>query len=166
MPEQAGPFDPVAILRSLVDSGVEFVLIGGLGAAVHGSPYATFDVDIVPQRVRINLERLSSALTELQARVYVSADEALRFDHDAASLSDADIWNLSTAFGGLDITFEPSGTRGFADLVKRAIPHDVGGVLVRVAALDDIVRSKEASDREKDRVVLPALRRLLEKTQE
>ncbi|MGH7687431.1 MAG: hypothetical protein ACREN2_11535 [Candidatus Dormibacteria bacterium] len=38
----------------------------------------------------------------------------------------------------------------------------LGGVTVRVAALEDIVRSKEAAGRDKDAVVLPALRRLLE----
>jgi hypothetical protein len=39
-------------------------------------------------------------------------------------------------------------------------------VVVTVAALEDIVRSKEAANREKDRVVLPALRRLLERSEE
>lgn len=151
------------LLGVLVEKGVDFILIGGLGATVHGSPYATVDVDIVPRRDRSNLDHLSEALRALHARVYVSVDEALRFDHDGASLSDAAVWNLATSFGGLDITFVPAGTAGYTDLAERAEPVDIGGVIVKVAALEDIVRSKEAADREKDRVVLPALRRLLER---
>ncbi|MGH7745661.1 MAG: hypothetical protein ACREQ5_12865 [Candidatus Dormibacteria bacterium] len=122
----------------------------------------TLDVDIVPRRTRANLDKLSAALREIDARVYVTSDQALEFDHDARSLDAAAIWNLATRFGGLDITFVPSGTQGYSDLAHRAEALDLGGVTVRVAALEDIVRSKEAAGREKDNVVLPALRRLLE----
>jgi hypothetical protein len=164
MRDSGGPFQPVAMLRVLVDHDVDFVLIGGVAANVHGSPYATIDVDIVPRRDRTNLDKLSGALRALDARVYVSADETLRFEHDGASLADASVWNLATTYGGLDISYLPSGTSGFADLIAHARPFDLGGVTVKVAALDDIVRSKEAAGREKDRVVLPALRRLLDLT--
>ena len=166
MPEGGGPFSPVELLEVLVEQGVDFILIGGLGATVHGSPYATVDVDIVPRQDRPNLDLLSNALRALDARVYVSAEETLRFEHDGASLSDAAVWNLATAFGGLDITYVPAGTTGYSDLAERSQSIDIGGVVVRVAALEDIIRSKEAANREKDRVVLPALRRLLERSSE
>lgn len=162
MTEAGGEFRPVDLLRVLVDAGVDFILIGGLAAAVHGSPYATVDVDVVPRRQLPNLERLSEALSALGARVYVSAEETLAFAHDGRSLGDASVWNLATTHGGLDITFLPAGTQGYPDLVERARAVDLGGVLVRVAALEDIVRSKAAAGREKDQIVLPTLRRLLE----
>ena len=166
MPEGGGPFSPVELLGVLVEHGVDFILIGGLAATVHGSPYATVDVDIVPRQDHLNLDFLSNALHALDARVYVSAEESLRFEHDGASLADAAVWNLGTAFGGLDITYVPAGTTGYSDLVERSQTIDIGGVVVRVAALEDIIRSKEAANREKDRVVLPALRRLLERSSE
>jgi len=150
------------MLRVLADHGVDYILIGGLAATVHGSPYVTVDVDIVPRSSRQNLTKLSDALRALDARVYVSRDETLRFEHDGRSLQDAIVWNLATRFGGLDITFEPAGTTGYSDLAERASTMDLGGVEVVVAALEDIVRSKAAAGREKDTVVLPALRRLLE----
>lgn len=161
MPESDGPFRPVDLLRVLVDHGVEFVLIGGLAATVHGSPFATVDVDVVPRREEPNLDRLSAALRTLGARVYVSVDETLPFAHDGRSLADAQIWNLATPFGGLDITFVPAGTQGFADLAERAETKDIGHLEVRVAALEDVVRSKAAAGREKDQAVLPTLRRIL-----
>lgn len=166
MPDAGGSFSPVELLRVLVEHQVDFILIGGLGAVVHGSPYATVDVDIVPRRERANLDLLSNALRALGARVYVSSTRTLQFEHDGASLSDATVWNLATTLGGLDITFAPAGTTGYSDLAERARGIDIGGVVVTVAALEDIVRSKEAANREKDKVVLPALRRLLERAGE
>lgn len=162
MPEGGGAFQPVELLRVLVTHDVEFVLVGGLGATIHGSPYATVDADVVPHRGRSNLDRLSAALRALGARVYVSAEETIPFDHDGRSLGDAEVWNLSTKFGGLDVTFVPLGTKGYVDVAEKAETIDIGQLEVRVAALEDIVRSKAAADREKDRVVLPTLRRLME----
>ncbi len=163
MPESEGPFQPLQILRVLAEHGVEFVVIGGIAGAIHGSPYATVDVDVVPRRDRANLERLSHALRAMDARVFVSRDESLRFEHDGASLGDVLVWNLATRYGGLDLTFEPAATRGYTDLAARAERVDMGGgVQVSVASLEDIIRSKEVAGREKDGVVLPALRRLLD----
>lgn len=162
MPETAATFQPVELLRVLVEHDVDFILIGGLAATVHGSPYATVDVDVVPRRVPANLERLSKALSALGARVHVSAEEAIAFEHNGRSLGDAEVWNLSTRFGGLDITFTPAGTQGYPDLAERAQTVDLGNLDVCVAALEDVIRSKAAAGREKDQVVLPTLRRLLE----
>lgn len=162
VPDTDAPFQPVDLLRVLVDHGVEFVLIGGLAATVRGSPFATFDADVVPRRKPSNLDRLSDALRALGAQVHVSVEEAIPFAHNGKSLGDATVWNLATRFGGLDITFVPSGTQGYEDLTRRADTIDIGNLDVRVAALEDIVRSKAAAGREKDRVVLPTLRRLLE----
>ena len=59
------------------------------------------------------------------------------------------------------MTFEPAGTSGYDDLASGAIDLEILGTRVEVASLADIVRSKEAADRDKDRLVLPVLRRLL-----
>ena len=160
MPEAEAAFEPVALLKALVRSGVDFIVVGGMAATMHGSPVATTDVDIVPRRERANLQRLSDALDGLEARVYVSRDESHRFAHDGSSLGDAAVWNLATRFGGLDITFEPAGTGGFSDLSARAGVIDLDGVPIRIAALDDVIRSKAAANRDKDRATLPLLRRL------
>jgi len=72
--------------------------------------------------------------------------------------------NLTTRFGDLDLSFEPSGTSGYAELSRRSVDYDLGGgLVVAVAALEDIIRSKEAANREKDRLALPTLRLLLQK---
>jgi len=156
-------FRPEALIEVLDRHGVRFVLIGGFAAVIHGSPYVTTDLDIVPGTSRENLARLSLALRELRARVWTSSEPAgLPFAHDAESLGRVETWNLVTDSGRLDITFRPSGTAGYTDLARDAVHLTILGVDVDVASLADIVRSKEAAGREKDRLVLPTLRSLLE----
>lgn len=70
--------------------------------------------------------------------------------------------NLVTDFGIIDLTFDPSGpARGFsgwnADASNEVIAE---GLTIRVASLDDIIASKHAADREKDRRALPYLESL------
>jgi hypothetical protein len=163
MPE--GEFRPERILGVFHDHGVRCVLIGGFAAVIHGSPYVTTDVDLVPATTGENLERLAAALGALHARAWTDAEPGglgLRFD--AASLASNRVWNLVTDFGRLDLTFEPSGTGGYDDVARDAVHLTILGAEVDVASLADVIRSKEAAGREKDRLVLPVLRRILEET--
>jgi hypothetical protein len=154
--------DPASILAALTENGVEFVVIGGLAAAAHGSIIPTYDIDIVPRTVVDNLTRLSAALRQLGARIRTDAVEGgLPFDHDAESLAAASVWNLTTPHGDLDITFTPSGTQGYPDLIKDADPEPFFGVVVHIASLADVIRSKQAANRPKDQRALPVLREIL-----
>lgn len=122
----------------------------------------TTDLDIVPEGGRRNLEHLSLALAELEARIRVSgAPGGVAFDRSPDFLGRIRIWNLTTSLGDLDLTFEPSGTRGYDDLHGGAVIMSVGGIDVPVASLADVIRSKEAADRPRDRAVLPVLREML-----
>jgi hypothetical protein len=164
MPEPE--FRPELVLDALTRHGVRYVLIGGFAAVIHGSPYVTTDVDVVPDADEENLGRLSAALDELHARVWSPGEpDGLPFDHDAASLAAVRVWNLVTDHGRLDITFEPSGTAGYRDIERDAVRLVILGTEVDVASLADVIRSKEAAGREQDRLVLPVLRRILAETE-
>ena len=155
-------FAPDEILRILDQHGVAYIVIGGFAAYVQGSPIPTEDVDVVPGSGRENYARLSAALKELDAGVRaVELDEPVPFDHDADSLAAVRMWNLTTKYGDLDITAEPTGTGGYDDLKREAIEVEIRGVRVKLASLADIVRSKEAAGRDKDRRALPVLRELV-----
>ena len=141
---------------------VAYVLIGGLAAVYHGSPFPTEDVDITPQTDRANLARLVSALIELDARVRTESEPQGRpFAVDADSLVAAQTWNLTTTAGDLDLSFTPAGTGGYPDLRKDAVVVELYGASVPVASLADVVRSKQAANRPKDQRVLPTLREIL-----
>ena len=155
-------FRPRELLEVLDRHDVRYVLVGGLAAVLHGAPHMTTDLDIVPEDGRRNLERLSDALAEVDARIRLSgAPGGVAFDRSPDFLGRIRIWNLITRLGDLDITFEPSGTRGYDDLQPGVVVMRVGDVDVPVASLADVIRSKEAADRPRDRAMLPVLREML-----
>jgi hypothetical protein len=152
-------FRPDEVIRVLHQHHVRFVLIGGLAATLHGSAHPTFDVDITPEDSLENLARLSAALRALNARIRVEGiPGGLPFEHTAKSLAAMAVLNLVTRAGDLDIAMHPAGIQTFAEWNAHATDLVVLGVPVRVAGLDDIIRSKEAAGRDKDRLALPLLR--------
>jgi hypothetical protein len=155
---------PRDIFRVLAAHGVRYVVIGNLGATLHGSPLVTNDIDLCPSRDDANLVALAAALTEMGARIRTGdAPDGLPFACDAAFLRQMKMVNLTTRFGDLDLSFEPSGTTGYEDLRQRAVHIKFqDGLSTEIASLEDIIRSKEAANREKDRLALPTLRLLLQ----
>jgi len=161
------PYQPDAILKVLERHGVRYLVIGGLAAEIHGSPYITRDVDVTPARDRENFDLLAAGLRELDAKLrVVDLDEPLEITLDEQSFEQGTTWTFVTKYGNLDVALLPDGTRGFDDLARGARRERLTDDLeVNVASLADVIRSKEAAGREKDRVVLPALREVLERAQ-
>lgn len=154
-------FDPVGMLRALHEHGVRYVVVGGFAAAAQGSPFPTNDVDVTPERSAENLSRLSDALTGLDARVRVDGiPEGLEFRHNAQSLADVMVLNLTTRLGDLDLVMQPAGDADYFALADRGVVLRLHGVPVTLAALNDVIESKEAAGRDKDRAALPVLRAL------
>lgn len=154
-------FRPEEIFRLLDLHGVDYVLIGGVAATLHGSNLRTGDVDICPDRSVTNLERLAGALNAMHARIRAAdAPDGVRFQCDPTFLTRAETWNLVTDFGDFDISFRPAGTEGFEDLCRRRVHFELSGIRVPTASLDDVIRSKEAAGRRKDLEHLPTLRLL------
>jgi hypothetical protein len=162
------PYQPDQILEVLERYEVSYVVIGGLAAEIHGSPYITRDVDVTPARNRENFSKLAAALTELEAKLRVPGlDEPIEVPLDERSFQQGTTWTYVTRHGNLDIALLPDGTRGYDDLRRAATRERLTDNLeVLVAALSDVIRSKEAAGREKDRAVLPALRQVLERSRE
>jgi hypothetical protein len=153
------PLDPEKILATLHEHDVRFVLIGALAARLHGFPRLTADADITPAADSLNLENLAKALRKLHARVYTEAiPEGLIFDCTSATLRRAEMWNLVTSAGRIDVAFKPAGTDGYDDLARNAEKFSAYGVVFLAASVDDIIRSKEAAGRPKDREDVAILR--------
>lgn len=162
-------FDPVAALRVLVEHGVKFLVIGGIAARLRGAPFLTQDIDVTPSSDRENLERLADALRELEARLRTATEpDGVSFPFDPGLLESATMWTLTTKFGDLDLVMAPAGTAGYRDLIRDADELRVAvdpELIVNVASLADVIRTKEAAGREKDRATLPLLRRTLEESE-
>jgi len=156
------PLDPEILFRALSKHRVQYVLIGAMAARLQGFPRMTADADVTPARDGENLRRLASALKELDARVYTEGiPDGLAFDISDRTLSRANVWNLITKAGRLDVVFSPNGTDGYADLAGNAIVFRAFGVRIEAARLEDILRSKEAADRPQDRQDAQVIREML-----
>jgi len=158
-PESSVDFE--AILRVLNAHRVEYIVVGGVSALLHGAPVATFDLDVVHSRSRENIGRLLAALEELDARY--RAQPAKRVKPAASHLAGAGHQLLMTRFGPLDVLGVIGAGREYPDLLPHTIEMEIGtGLSVRLLDLETLIRTKEETGGEKDRAVLAILRRVLE----
>jgi len=149
-------FDPLRAFRTLERHGVRFVVIGGLGARLHGSPTVTNDLDVCYDRAPENLERLAAALRELGAELRGVVDD-VPFRLDARTLAAGDHFTFTTTAGNLDVLGSPAGVDGFAALARSAVPFEVEGLTVPVASIDDLIAMKRAAGRPKDLIEVEIL---------
>jgi hypothetical protein len=163
----APPLDPDALIGALERHQVSFVAVGGLAPQWQGAQRPTKDLDVCPAWDRENLERMARALRELGARLSGSdaPPEGLAMPLDGVMLSRMEITTWRTDAGDIDILLGiPRDGRWdlarYEQLRENATLIEVGEHTILVAALDDIIRSKEVADRPPDREALPELRRL------
>lgn len=143
-------FRPRGLLEHLARHGVDFVVVGGVAAALHGSDRTTIDLDICPAQDLDNLEALGLALTEIEARLR-GIEEDVPFVPDGRSLAGIEILALSTTLGALDVLVRPHGSPPYSALKRRAKRIELSPAPVLVASIDDLVAMKRQSDRPKDR---------------
>jgi len=152
-------FEPEQALATLARHDVDFVVIGGYATVLHGSSHFTTDADVCADKQPDNLVKLAGALREMHARIRTDAvPEGVEFACDAAFLERMAMVNLITKHGAFDISFQPTAfPAGYVELAERAVEVEILGERVKVASLHDIISSKAAADRPKDRAVLPQL---------
>jgi hypothetical protein len=165
--EPPPPLDRSALLDSLTRNGVRFVLVGGLAAQAHGASRATQDADICPEWTTENLGHLARSLTELDARLKIGEGsvDTLEIAIDAHTIHSFEIGAWRTAAGDVDVLLGiPGATRRdlvrYEQLAENAVELRVDHIRILVASLADIIRSKELTDRPKDRAALAELRSL------
>jgi predicted nucleotidyltransferase len=151
----------IATLRALQQGGVEFIVVGGLAAVLQGAPVDTFDVDIVHSRDSANVARVLPVLNALDAIFRMQPERRLR--PNASHLASTVHVNLMTSYGPLDLLGTIGSNLAYEDLLPRSVELDVAeGLRIRVLDLETLIAIKEELAGEKDRAVLPTLRRTLE----
>lgn len=163
--------EPGLDLAGLIDvlnrHGVDYLVVGGSAATLHGATRVTRDLDCVPNSTVANLERLAGAMRELNARLRVAGlsdieAKQLPTQLDATTFRQLQISTWRTDAGDLDVLADIPNRQGvhlrYEDLIPRALRIDVRGQPVQVAALSDIIASKEWANRPKDHQALPELR--------
>ncbi|MGI9020559.1 MAG: DUF6036 family nucleotidyltransferase [Solirubrobacterales bacterium] len=146
-----------ALLGALLDAGVDFVVIGGWALPVHGAGRTTFDVDIVPDPERANLERLAGALRELEA--HVPGADPLQDPLSANALTGGATVKCLTSLGELHVVQSQPGIPPYEELRGRALSIEIDGVRFEVCSYEDLVAMKLATGRAQDEIDVNDLRR-------
>ena len=153
--------DFLLILRTLAKHNVDFIIVGGICAVLHGAPISTFDLDLVHSREPDNLQHLLRVLQKLDARYRDPAGRIIKPTQQ--DLSSPGHHLLTTCGGPLDLLGEINEGRGYGELLPNTINIDLSeGVQVRVLSLKALIREKEELARQKDEAVLDILRTTLE----
>jgi nucleotidyltransferase AbiEii toxin of type IV toxin-antitoxin system len=146
---EARPLDAEGILRRLTARGVDFVVIGGIAAVLHGGARNTFDLDVCFASDAANLAALAATLIELGARLK-GVEGDVPFVADAATLRRVEVLTLDTCLGELDVLAFPAGAPPYERLRRNADRYDLGDFSVLVASVGDLVAMKLAAGRPKD----------------
>lgn len=139
------------VAKAMRRHGLEGLLIGNMGAALHGAPVSTVDIDFFFRKTPRNMQRLKAVAQELGATI-------LRPYYPVSAL-----FRLQREQDGLQIDFmgQIDGFASYESVRSRAKSVPIGGHPVLVASLGDIIQSKRAAGREKDTAVLSILERTL-----
>jgi predicted nucleotidyltransferase len=144
----AGPY-LIELAEALAQHGLEAILIGNAAAALQGAPVTTVDFDFFFRKTPRNVGKLKAVARSLGAvilRPYYPASDLFRLVRDDDGLQ-------------VDFMATIHGVRSFAALRSRATKLELGGRTILVASLADILRSKRAAGRPRDRAVLEILER-------
>lgn len=154
-----------ALLDRLVEGGVDFILVGGLAATVHGSARLTRDIDVVYDRSDGNLERLVEALQP--HRPYPrGAPDGLPFEWSVSTLRSGLNFTLNTSLGALDLLGEIVGGGRYRDLLPQTIEIELFGHPCRCLNLEWLIRTKRAAGRPRDFEVIAELEALREEMED
>jgi hypothetical protein len=125
-------------MRDLEQSGVRFIVVGGLALRMHGGNHLTEDLDISPSPERENRDLLAAFLREKHARP-LGFPPATTFTVQPEHLEQGRMrfLNLLTDLGPVDVLPLPVGVDSFEGLWNRSVEMDLGGFVVRVASLED-----------------------------
>lgn len=149
------------VVRQMNDHGVQYIVIGGWAAIVHGVARSTNDVDIVYGRSSANIDRLVTALQAWNPYLR-GAPPGLPFRWESATIRAGLNFTLTTSHGDLDLLGEVSGGGTYEQLLPFTSEAVTDGLTYRVVTLEKLIQLKRAAGRPKDLEAIAELQALLE----
>lgn len=147
------------LLERLISHRVEFVLIGGYAAMMHGASYVTFDVDVCCPMNRGNFEKIHRALADLHPfhretpqRIPFIVREGLNNCY------------LATDLGKIDFLGSVLDVGDYAQVLAHSTEMELPFGRFLILDCGTLIRAKEAVGREKDALVVRQLRAIIEAT--
>lgn len=136
------PLQAQEVAEAFAAAGVEYLFIGKGGAILLGFPGTTQDVDVFPAKNEENGRRLVTAVRHLGFTITDTVERDIVAGKDFVQLTDGPF--------DLDIVFAPDGIENYHAARQRAVHLGI----FPVANIRDIIASKKASNRMKDRMDL------------
>lgn len=154
------PQNNAALVDALVEANVEFIVIGGVAAILHGVSRVTSDLDISAPLERDNLQRLLSALAPHRP-VHATRPDLALLDEPLERLMTFRLLLIETTLGRLDVLprVEPIGDYAALQTVEMTL----AGHAVQVIERRQLITIKESLPRPKDREVALELRAIEER---
>ena len=152
------------ILNALHDRHVEFVIVGGVAAALHGGSRVTFDLDLVPSLAPASWHAAVDLLWSLGARPRIpeslerirDVDYVRRWRREKGMLA----LNFRTADGSTEVDLLVGESDGYDDLRRRAVEVTVDQRTFFVASIDDLISMKQRAGRPGDLQDIAELRHI------
>lgn len=139
-----------ALLERLMAHGVDFVLIGGFAAIVHGCTLVTQDLDICAAITETEVAKLREALKDLHPKHRMNPNAKHSFLDYPADIRGTNNLYLETDLGVLDILSQSNPAGNFEEIKSRSIEILLYGKKCRIISIDDLISIKESMKRPKD----------------
>ena len=152
------------ILNALHDRHVEFVIVGGVAAALHGGSRVTFDLDVVPSLAPESWQAAVDLLWALGARPRIpepverirDVKQVRRWRHEKGMLA----LNFRTPDGRTEVDLLVGESDAFNELKQRAVEVPVDQRTFFVASIDDLISMKQRAGRPRDLLDIAELRNI------
>jgi len=151
-----------SLLTRLIDHEVEFVIVGGFAAVVHGASLVTQDIDICCRFTVENLLRLQDAIQDLHPvhRMTPTRQPLQLSPDECGGLRNL---YLDTDNGPLDCLSSIDGVGDYEAAEAQSIKTELPMGECRILCVDALIRSKEAMNRPRDRDAVLLLRAIRER---
>ncbi len=152
-----------SLLQLLIESDIDFVVIGGFAAILHGSTQITQDIDICAQLTLEHIEKFRTLLASLHPFHRMTPQRISFLEKHPEEKLIKNLY-LRTDLGVLDILSLLPDVGDFETLASRADIFEIEGKKVKVLCLDDLIKAKTLVGREKDKATVLELKVIREKT--
>lgn len=153
------------LLKLLLDHDIDFILVGGMAAVLYGASQITHDVDICTVIRPDQVEKLRQCLAPYHP---THRETPQRFSFLEIPKETGHLKNiyLQTDLGNLDVLGEIAAVGNYDAVLKNAITVELYGHRCKLIGLEDLIHSKEALNREKDKATIKELRVIWEQRRE
>lgn len=154
------------ILKRLLQSNVEFVLVGGLAAVAHGASTMTQDVDVCLSFKPENIKKVLVALQDIHPTVRAGSGKIPLNEYSVERLAELGNVYVMTDLGELDLLGQIAGLGDYEKVKTAADPISLMGLTCLILSIEALIHVKEAMNRPKDRQVVLELKVIQDKLKE